>query len=247
MLEKFKIFELEGNATNYAIGNNGTVLNIKTDKQMKLFLSNMYKCVNVHYGNNRKRLYVHRMVALMHVNGYREGLVVNHKDGNKLNNSWLNLEWVTIKYNTQHAIMSGLKPTGEKVSKYSEETVHAICSMIESGVPNKRIQIATGVSKSIVTNIKNYLSWRHISINYNFNIKSKRDSKFHMFRNDIEKLIIDGYSNREIIKIVSLDNTDQVKNYIRDRRRYLKQNNVQRLSLGSEMSNRSTTVSDDGG
>ena len=50
----------------------------------------------------------HRIVALLFVdnpNGYD---VVNHIDGNKLNNDASNLEWTTISYNTKHAFKIGL-------------------------------------------------------------------------------------------------------------------------------------------
>lgn len=60
----------------------------------------------------KKRYYnVHRIIAsafLPNPNNYRE---VNHKDGNKLNNSVDNLEWVTPHQNQLHAMMSGLKPS----------------------------------------------------------------------------------------------------------------------------------------
>lgn len=34
--------------------------------------------------------------------------VVNHKDGNKANNIYTNLEWCDIQYNTKHAYVTGL-------------------------------------------------------------------------------------------------------------------------------------------
>ena len=44
---------------------------------------------------------VHRLVATNHVNGYFEGAVVNHIDGDKTNNHYTNLEWVTQQRNTE--------------------------------------------------------------------------------------------------------------------------------------------------
>ena len=42
---------------------------------------------------------LHRLVARAFVGGYRKGMVVNHKDENKLNNKADNLEWVTPREN----------------------------------------------------------------------------------------------------------------------------------------------------
>lgn len=46
---------------------------------------------------------VSRLVAMAWVEGYQEGLTVNHIDGNPLNNCSSNLEWVTRKRNIQIA------------------------------------------------------------------------------------------------------------------------------------------------
>lgn len=43
---------------------------------------------------------VHRLVALAFVDGYQKGLVVNHRDENRLNNHADNLEWITSRENT---------------------------------------------------------------------------------------------------------------------------------------------------
>lgn len=48
--------------------------------------------------------FLHQIVATLFCGGYCKGLQVNHKDGNKKNNHFENLEWVTPKENTNHAI-----------------------------------------------------------------------------------------------------------------------------------------------
>lgn len=57
----------------------------------------------------RKTVAVHILVAQAFCEGYFEGAVVNHKDGNKLNNNANNLEWVTVAENNRHAYATGLK------------------------------------------------------------------------------------------------------------------------------------------
>jgi len=48
--------------------------------------------------------YVHRLVAEVWIGNLENLPEVNHKDGNKLNNSFQNLEWVDRKLNVEHAI-----------------------------------------------------------------------------------------------------------------------------------------------
>lgn len=64
---------------------------------------------------------VHRLIAetlIPNPNGYSQ---VNHIDGNKLNNSVVNLEWCSNAYNTQHGYDSGAYHT-----KHRKHAVSAI-------------------------------------------------------------------------------------------------------------------------
>jgi hypothetical protein len=64
--------------------------------------------------NNRKKgHYLHRLVASLFIGTIPKGYVVNHLDGNKLNNHVGNLEICTYSDNQQHAFDTGLSPKGE--------------------------------------------------------------------------------------------------------------------------------------
>ena len=64
-----------------------------------------------HYGltkNGRKHgRYIHRMVAEAFL-GPREGMEVNHINGDKTDNRLCNLEWVTPSQNILHSLANGL-------------------------------------------------------------------------------------------------------------------------------------------
>lgn len=53
---------------------------------------------------------IHQLVAKAFVDGYSDALQVNHIDGNKHNNNFSNLEWVTVGDNLRHAYASNLNP-----------------------------------------------------------------------------------------------------------------------------------------
>jgi hypothetical protein len=71
--------------------------------------SNGYYCVSISDKSQKERVYVvHRLVAKTFLENPENKQQINHKDGNKLNNSVENLEWATAKENIDHAFFAGL-------------------------------------------------------------------------------------------------------------------------------------------
>ena len=67
------------------------------------------------YMNGESRMaYVHKLVALAFLPNPEGKTQVNHKDGNKKNNHLENLEWVTPRENTIHALDTGLCGENQK-------------------------------------------------------------------------------------------------------------------------------------
>lgn len=67
-----------------------------------------YAYVNLYNEKGRKTKKIHRLVAETFIPNPENKPMVNHKDGNKLNNHVENLEWVTPSENAQHAVDNGL-------------------------------------------------------------------------------------------------------------------------------------------
>ena len=85
-------------------------------RYLKLALSRAgYLKARVSTCSDKKTLTVHREVANLFVENREGKPQVNHIDGCKTNNHYMNLEWVTNTENQNHAIRTGLKvaKTGE--------------------------------------------------------------------------------------------------------------------------------------
>lgn len=67
-----------------------------------------YLCVSL-TKNGRRNFFIHRLVAEAFLAKVPGKNIVNHKDGNKLNNCVDNLEWCTQSENIKHAYRTGLR------------------------------------------------------------------------------------------------------------------------------------------
>lgn len=91
------------NYDNYMIDENGNVYNILTKQYLKGSIGdNGYKYYRLSKNNKKTMFYAHRLVAEYYIDNPNNLPVVNHIDGNKLNNNVNNLEWVSYSENTQH-------------------------------------------------------------------------------------------------------------------------------------------------
>lgn len=83
----------------------GKFKEIKKTKELSQRINNRgYKTVRI----EGKTKMVHRLVAESFVENVHNKKFVNHIDGNKLNNNYKNLEWVTAQENVQHCFKIGL-------------------------------------------------------------------------------------------------------------------------------------------
>ena len=86
---------------------------VQRDNKLLHLNSNTYGYLHVTLSksNQQKTMTVHRLVAETFINNPHEYPQINHRDGNKLNNSVDNLEWCTQLINNRHAINTQLRKT----------------------------------------------------------------------------------------------------------------------------------------
>lgn len=135
---------------NYIVYENGRVYSKITKRFLNPTLS---PSGYLTYSNNLGT--VHRLVAKSFISEIPEGMVVNHKDGNKLNNSVDNLEIITHSENVIHAYRNGLIAplNGEKNhrSKITNEQYVEIAKCF------KNMRLTSRLQRSIIFILVMYL------------------------------------------------------------------------------------------
>ena len=100
----------------YEASPDGEIRNAKTKHILKQFKGKDGYMRTQIAGKINKTVLVHRIIAMTFIEPIEGKEFVNHKDGNKSNNSVENLEWVNRSENIKHAYENKLitRPTGTK-------------------------------------------------------------------------------------------------------------------------------------
>lgn len=131
--------------------------------------SHGYTQVTLYRSNGRgKNFKIHRLVAESFLAGSRgDAKEVNHIDGNKQNNSVINLAWVTRLENSQHAwenklisIKYGEETSGAKLSNTEVQQIRA--RYRRYGKENSAVSLAKefNVTRQAIADIVHNKTWR---------------------------------------------------------------------------------------
>ena len=156
----------------FEVSRDGRVRNRFNQKELTLTLLNGYPGFATRK-TRKGRAYAykaHRLVAFAFLGPKPSPRhVVNHKDGDKLNNHADNLEWVTPAQNVRHAFRLGLQEPlrgeAQRGAKLTNEIVRAIRRNYRPGHSTfgcRALAARYGVHHSVVSKVVNGKAWTHV-------------------------------------------------------------------------------------
>jgi len=157
--------EIPGYETRYKIDLCGNVLSCRRGGYLVHRIYCGYNKVCLYDGNRHKLIKVARLIALIFIDNPNNYPIINHIDGNKLNDNINNIEWCTPSHNNTHAYRLGLNG-GEKhaLSKLTSANVREIKVKLKGNFGVNSIAREYGVSSNAISAIKRGITWKYIGI-----------------------------------------------------------------------------------
>lgn len=177
--------------TCYVITDKDEIINKNTGNKIKLIKArNGYMMVSLmKKGGGTTYLPFHKikMMAFKPVDNM-EKLQVNHINGNKEDNDFSNLEWVTSKENINHAWKTGLasakniQGNNNNLRHYSEENALKVIELLKTNLyTDKEIAEMTNTNaRSFVSRIRRKETWKYLTKDITQTLgKAERKSTFN--------------------------------------------------------------------
>jgi len=141
-----------------------TKYHLSKEKNLSLVTAGAgYKHIGLCKGGKCSIFTVHRLVAQAFVPNPNNLPCVNHIDGVKLNNNYMNLEWCTKAQNNQHALDIGLRtPFSGEGSCAAKLTDSLVLEIRASKLHRQHLAEIYKVSYSTIYAIQTRRTWSHI-------------------------------------------------------------------------------------
>lgn len=162
------IKDIKGYEGVYKITDGGDIISLKKKwkRNYRILKHNTdnygYSTVTLSNHNIRKTFTVHRLVAVHFIKNHNKYTQINHKDGNKKNNAYLNLEWCTNSMNTSHAYRNGLMRADGENNGQHKLTKNQVLEIRNSSISAKELAGNYKVSSSTIFSIRNRSRWKTI-------------------------------------------------------------------------------------
>ena len=154
---------------------------------------------------------IHRAVAESFIPNPNHFPLVNHLDGNKMNDVVLNLEWADTGMNSEHAYLQNLNQNVQ----YTPNQIHAVCKLLVDKVAHVQIAMLTGVDRKTISDIYCGRRWKDVSSQYTMPEKKWTKER----KEQIAQMIIDGMKGSEIFKELGIEyDQSAISMYERSRR-----------------------------
>ena len=107
---------------NYLIDEDGKIINASNGRTKTPYINkeNGYLYVDLWKNNKSYKKPIHRLIAETFIPNPKHKLTVDHKDGNRLNNSIDNLRWATYSEQNSRFKTNGVRSERVKVIRYHE-------------------------------------------------------------------------------------------------------------------------------
>lgn len=180
----------------YSITEYGQVFSSITGKWLTWSKNhNGYYVVCVNRGCAVTHPFIHRLVAAVFLDNPDNKPQVNHKDGNKANNHYSNLEYCTNLENATHARLNGLMPH----AVLDEDSVRRICQDLENGIGCVEISRKYGLPYTSIYKVFQRKNWTHIS--KDFNIPEPKYTRSVLSDEEVEQICIRLMNNESCASI----------------------------------------------
>lgn len=130
------------------------------------FDTNGYHYVKLSFKGTQQNKSVHRLVAKTFIRNPKQKPQVNHKDGDKTNNYFKNLEWATAEEQMNHSynVLGNKAANGERKKKSSKLTENDVREIRRRAGKISNIELSKiyNISQSYVSDVIRRVTWKHV-------------------------------------------------------------------------------------